>query len=110
FSATVGMTISRQNTRRHVLLDVIERSPNGASIEEIEQALPNAPTRRSLQRWLAELGSEGLVRREGRGRATRYRPARVDVDTSVHAAGQATGVFHADATIPLSREGARIEA
>lgn len=54
------------------VLDAVRGFPAGASTEDIVQALPDRPARRTLQRWLALLVSQGRLVRTGKGPATRY--------------------------------------
>jgi Uncharacterized conserved protein len=70
-------------TRQYeVVLDVVARHPEGVGIEQIDASLHEVATKRTLQRWLNDLISQGYLRRERAGRATRYRLA-----TLVTAAG-----------------------
>ncbi|MDM0114724.1 Fic family protein [Variovorax sp. J22R133] len=41
-------------------------------MRDIQAALADPPTRRTVQRWLLQLEAEGRLRKEGSGRATRY--------------------------------------
>lgn len=58
-----------------VVLDLVARHPEGIGIEQIDASLHEVATRRTLQRWLNDLISQGYLRRERAGRATRYRLA-----------------------------------
>ena len=82
--------------------------PEGARIEQIEQRLAAASSRRSLQRWLKALIAQGQVRRAGQGRAVVYL-RRVVVEAQFHAAGTSRAVAYGEATIPLSPEARAIE-
>jgi predicted transcriptional regulator len=46
-----------------------------AAIEEIRKRLQQPPSLRMVQRILATLIESGRIRRSGKGRSTRYRPA-----------------------------------
>jgi hypothetical protein len=50
----------------------IRQAPRGLSVDELMSRLQPALDRRTLQRRLAGLVGDGLVRRDGRARATRY--------------------------------------
>ncbi|HEY0956555.1 MAG TPA: Fic family protein [Roseateles sp.] len=54
------------------LVELIEASPAGASIEEVLRHLGDLHQRRTLQRRLTLLVTQGRIRRLGEGRATRY--------------------------------------
>ncbi|HET7569931.1 MAG TPA: Fic family protein [Gammaproteobacteria bacterium] len=57
------------------VLAAVSRFPDGARLEEIDQALaPKAP-RRTLQRWLALLVRQNRLIADGRGRGRQYRLA-----------------------------------
>jgi hypothetical protein len=55
---------------------IIGRHPDGAGIRDIYDRLPAPIPFRTLQRRLARLVARGALQRTGRGRATRYRPAK----------------------------------
>lgn len=77
-----------------VVLDIVGKFPNGATLEQVEAALRVPPTRRTLQRWLANLIERQLLRRNGGARASRYHlPGPIPV---------ADAVLAASASIPLS--------
>ena len=77
---------------------------HAVSMEAIEQALPGTPNRRTLQRWLAEWIAQGLLKKSGRGRATRYLAATAVASTS----GTATNDTR-ETLIPLSVQGQWID-
>ncbi len=54
------------------ILQVVKRSPQGASLEEILQALVPPLPRRSLQRYLAFLAAEDRLNVSGKARSRRY--------------------------------------
>lgn len=56
------------------ILEAVGRFPEGASVDEIAAVLDVALPRRTLQRRLALLVERNELVRQGRGRATRYRP------------------------------------
>lgn len=90
------------------VLEAITLFPDGASIQQIETNLVARPNRRTLQRWLNSLIEQGLVHREGQGRATRYR-CREAINTTAHISGKATVAFQAESLIPLSPTAKDIE-
>jgi len=88
----VARQIDPQETEK--IVQVIARHPDGATIEQIEQ-LVDVP-RRSLQRRLAGLVSNGQVRAVGRGNQRRYQ-----LDAQAHA--------HPE-ELPVSRAGQQVRA
>jgi hypothetical protein len=54
------------------ILNAIARHPEGASIAHVAAALPFPMAHRTLQRRLAQLASQGSLRKTGRGRGTLY--------------------------------------
>jgi Fic family protein len=56
------------------LLESIQMSANGLTLAELLAQHPDIP-RRTAQRWIQQLISEGRVRATGQGRARRYRAA-----------------------------------
>ncbi|MBS3904367.1 MAG: Fic family protein [Simkania sp.] len=62
-----------------VLLDVVGRFPEGASLEEVMIGLDPVVPRRTTQRWLATLVKNGDLIAMGRARARRYKlPHRIE--------------------------------
>ena len=59
------------------LLNCIQRSP-GALLSKIVEETNSAVTTRTIQRHLARLVTEGRIRREGKGKATRYYPPKTE--------------------------------
>lgn len=60
------------------LVEAVARFPDGAPADEIERKLRPVPSHRTLQRHLSLLVTQGVLAREGEGRASRYHlPARV---------------------------------
>src|SRR5690606_23811372 len=59
-------------TKQQSLLAVLAQFPDGASMEQLERGLIDAPHRRTLQRWLNTLIEQQQVLRLGQGRASRY--------------------------------------
>lgn len=57
------------------VLQLVTTAPAGRSLTELDAALAGKYPRRSLQRYLAGLVSDGSIRIEGKGPATRYFPA-----------------------------------
>jgi len=109
FCAT-GSSVLRPITTQalEAVLAALAHYPEGARIEQIEQRLAAASSRRSLQRWLKALIAQGQVRRAGQGRAVVYL-RRVVVEAQFHAAGTSSAVAYGEATIPLSPEARAIE-
>jgi hypothetical protein len=100
---TVKLTAPMQN-----ILEALANHPGGASIEQIESAMAAPPaTRRTLQRWLAELIELGKIRREGKGRASRYLRGRV-IHAEIHETVQVTNTLSAALDIPLSVAGKEV--
>lgn len=91
------------------VLAAVGQFPDGAGIDLIEAQLVAAPTRRTLQRWLNVLISQGRLRKEGQGRATRYLRGKI-VTVSAHVTARAMAVGYAEILIPLSDEAKEIEA
>lgn len=100
------------------LVELIQASPEGLSIEALSRQLGDHHQRRTLQRRLAVLVAQGRITMQGEGRATRYHPnaqsEQVDAgdrtanlmrstEQAVQAAGQA-------AYVVTSAEGAEIRA
>lgn len=56
------------------IVDVLARYPDGVPLAELHSAIGGGVTARTLQRHLADLSKQGLVRITGRSRATRYFP------------------------------------
>lgn len=56
-----------------ILVEIIDRFPEGASLEEISLGLNPAVPRRTLQRWLSTLVKEGRLLGPGRTRARKYK-------------------------------------
>jgi hypothetical protein len=79
--------------------EALGKYPDGVSLTEIGSALGADVTSRTLQRWLADLSKQGLVRISGRGRATRYFPTAVTPALPV-----------GEAAVPLSLMGKEVLA
>lgn len=90
------------------VLAVIARYRGGATIQQIESAMPAPPSRRTLQRWLNGLIEVGRVQRNGRARATRYQAISI-VDTEFRSGGSSRMIAEAEAGIPLSTQGRYVE-
>ena len=54
------------------IVAILARFPEGVSLAELHAALGADVTKRTVQRWLAELAEKGLIRITGRGRSTNY--------------------------------------
>ena len=94
------------------VLEAIARFPSAASIEQIEERLAAPPNRRTLQRWLNGLMSQGRVSREGQGRAIKYRPANMANALAPLAslAAKASATTYAETLIPLSLQAKEVES
>ena len=99
--------------QRSVIEEVISGRPDGITIEELfaafEEASGVAVTRRTVQRWLAELRRAGRIRAEGAARATRYFPAQPAEDAVVPPnAGGETGGYEdepqVEAYVPIAAD------
>lgn len=86
------------------------RHPEGASIEELHNAIPAIP-RRTLQRRLAELVKANRLDAEGQGPARRYRAVATPTTPIVHPASIANGDIgkaNAEHYVPLSHGGEEV--
>ena len=92
------------------LLAVVAQFPSGASLEQIEASLTQAPTRRTLQRWVNELLAQGRLRKEGQSRVTRYLPSAVAAARESAAHQSDAAAQQAQILIPLSDAAQAIEA
>jgi hypothetical protein len=91
--------------------DVIAQYPEGVAIDQIEQSLPSAPHRRTLQRWLHQMMAQRRVRREGRARAVKYwRIPSIDDAAQVVVATTSSVSAQANTLIPLSAEARALES
>lgn len=84
------------------LVALICAHPDGLAIEAIAQKLQGSLSRRTLQRWLAELTVQGHIQRFGQARAARYRGAFVQAPMPML---QATGETY----VPISPESESIK-
>jgi hypothetical protein len=91
----------------HALRKALRSFPEGARLDQLAAHLAEPPTRRTLQRWLNELIAQGLVRKQGKARATRY--LRHDAAFAQEAL-QAADSASAEVSIPLSDAAREIEA
>ena len=57
------------------VLEIIARSSGPLAIDQIEASLSPSPNRRTLQRWLNKLITQGQLLRHGQGRAITYGPS-----------------------------------
>lgn len=94
---------------QEAVLDVIARFPDGASTEQIEASLTTPPNRRTLQRWLNALIAQARVRREGQGRAVKYRLGQI-VSATAHITTKSSATAHAEILIPFSPQAKDVEA
>jgi hypothetical protein len=93
------------------LLALIAAQPVGLGIEAIAQALGDSLKRRTLQRRLATLVTQGQVQMQGEARAARYvrTPQVVTGNLSVQVAANTVQAF-AEVYVPTSPEGEEIKA
>ena len=95
-----------------VLIEILGRRPEGASIDDIARASEIDLSRRTLQRRLATLVKDGRLILEGRGRGSRYRiPGSVflDLEPVEVSLGGLTADVHLEVGIPLSTEGKSVK-
>ncbi|MCZ8218987.1 MAG: Fic family protein [Acidovorax sp.] len=90
------------------VLAAVAQVAAGADIQHIESQLPDAPTRRTVQRWLNDLVEQGRLRKEGRARATRYLLPMRAIEGAAALAG-VTSTGHIEVSLPLSQEARSIE-
>ena len=90
------------------ILSAVAQAQAWANIAQIEARLPNAPNRRTLQRWLSDLVEQGRLRKQGRARATRYLlPIReLEGAATIEVTSRAQG----EVSLPLSEDARAIEA
>ena len=79
------------------ILAILARFPEGAGIEDISLNSPDTP-RRTLQRWLEKLATEGIIDVSGKARATIYK-------LTIAEAKPENAVAADEALIPLSLPG-----
>jgi hypothetical protein len=93
------------------LLALIAAQPVGLGIEAIAQSLGDSLKRRTLQRRLATLVTQGQVQMQGEARAARYvrTPQVVAGNLSVQVAADTVQAF-AEVYVPTSPEGEEIKA
>jgi hypothetical protein len=65
--------MKKSTQKMNSILEVFNRFPDGASVEEILLALPSPPLRRTLQYHLALLVKDGSLVAEGKTKARRYK-------------------------------------
>ena len=90
------------------ILRAVADFPEGASVDDLLNALDRRLHRRALQRRLASLIKQGKLRATGRGRASRYRLTRVAEgrgEATVSVAVEGRGELR----IPLSTDGEVVE-
>ena len=95
-----------------VLIEILGRRPEGASIDDIARASAIDLPRRTLQRRLATLVKDGRLILEGRGRGSRYRipgSVFVDVEPVEVSLGGLTADVYLEVGIPLSPEGESVK-
>lgn len=100
-----------QEKALNVILTVLARFPEGASIEAIRSALEKKLPRRTVQRRIALLTEQKRLTVEGRGRASRYRITRHDVELRPEAGSVSfnSNAPQVEIYIPVSLEGASIK-
>ena len=93
------------------LIEIVSRLPGDASVDEIARAADIELPRRTLQRRLATLVSDGRLILEGRGRGSRYRVPQdvaVDVVPGPISLGELTAGVGVEVGIRASPEGESI--
>lgn len=100
--------MARSLSTHAAVLEAIARFPEGSGIEQIEAHLVPAPNRRTLQRWLADLIVQGLIYREGQGRAVKYHHTKI-IGAAAPAVTKATASARAEILISLSPEAKDVE-
>jgi hypothetical protein len=65
--------MSKKIPQADLILDIVSRFPNGASVEEILIGLTPVPSRRTLQHRLSSLVKNGILIAEGRTRGRRFK-------------------------------------
>lgn len=95
----------------NVILTALARFSEGASIEAIRSALEKKLPRRTVQRRLALLTEQKRLTVEGRGRASRYRITRHDVELRPETGSVSfnSNAPQVEIYIPVSLEGASIK-
>ena len=88
--------------------DAVRRHPEGASLEQIEQALTAAMPRRTLQHRLKYLVSKDRLAMAGERRWARYRIKSPDEEKVI--GGQARIEEQGSLFVPVSKDGAAIQA
>ncbi|KAB2912905.1 MAG: Fic family protein [Hyphomicrobiaceae bacterium] len=88
--------------------DAVRQHPDGASLEQIELALKRAMPRRTLQHRLKHLVSKDRLAMSGERRWARYRNKMPGEERVI--AGQARIDDQASLFVPLSKQGAAIQA
>jgi Fic family protein len=93
------------------ILAQIAGHPEGVAVDDLDSALSEIVSRRTLQRRLAALVEQERVLTEGEGRARKYRIAPVTITGNL-VAGPATvqGIAEVSWHIPISPEGEEIRA
>ncbi len=84
-----------------ILLEILDRFSDGASVEELLLGLSPSISRRTLQRWLSLLVKEGRIQAIGKARARRYQIFREHRGESV---------LPLHLPIPISREAKEIQS
>jgi hypothetical protein len=88
--------------------EAVRHHPEGATAQQIADALESVPPRRTLQYRLKFLVDSKRLVMEGEGRWARYRAPRTEAVVGV-ARGQAEATAEAGARLPLSESGAEIQ-
>lgn len=88
------------------IVEAVSRFPGGASVENITAVMEAAPSRRTLQRRLATLITQGRLLAEGRARSSRYRiPRRPGRKTHAEIGGGFALRDTTEVRLPISPEG-----
>ena len=92
------------------LVDLISAHPDGIGIDALLQAIGGSLQRRSLQRRVAALNTQGRVQMFGEARAVRYRRAPCVITALIQEGASASDQVSAEVYVPTSPEGEKIKA
>jgi Fic family protein len=92
------------------ILEIMQGFPQGASLEDISQALFIPIPRRTLQRYLALLTTEGRLQPFGKARSRKYRLINEKIEKAVAVEEEPFVYKHNEDVIPLSSTALSLEA
>jgi hypothetical protein len=101
-------TQEKQEENLQAVEQAVRRHPEGATAQQIADALKPAPPRRTLQYRLKYLVDQKRLTVEGERRWVRYRVPRI-AEAAGTAAGRAEPTAETEALVPLSKPGAEIQ-